>query len=58
MQKLQKDMQTAERKLGNPGFLDKAPAEVVQEVREKLAAQQAEFEKLQQNLHFFEEIRS
>lgn len=58
MQKLQKDMQTAERKLGNAGFLDKAPAEVVQEVREKLAAQQAEFGKLQQNLRFFEEIRS
>jgi len=41
IQKLDKDIQRIQGKLGNAGFLDKAPADVVAKEQEKLAAQQA-----------------
>jgi len=41
IQKLDKDIQRIQGKLGNAGFLDKAPADVVTKEQEKLAAQQA-----------------
>lgn len=54
IQKLDKDIQTAERKLANQGFLEKAPVEIVEEVKEKLSVLTQKREKLQQNLSFFE----
>jgi valyl-tRNA synthetase len=44
--KLAKDLAGFEKKLSNPGFLNKAPAEVVAEVREKQALMSEKREKL------------
>jgi valyl-tRNA synthetase len=44
--KLEAEIERAERKLGNQGFVDKAPAEVVAAEREKLARLRAELESL------------
>ncbi len=44
--KLEKEAAGIERKLGNPGFLAKAPEEVVEENRERLAEAKAEAERL------------
>lgn len=43
---LRKEVQRGEKKLGNKGFVDKAPPEVVQEEREKLDAYKRELESL------------
>ena len=42
----QKDKQTAEVKLGNEGFMAKAPIEVVAEIKERLVKTQAEIERI------------
>ncbi len=49
--KLQRDCDLSEKKLSNPGYTDKAPAEVVQNEREKLIANLSALEKLRQQLH-------
>jgi len=41
-----KDLQTAEVKLGNAGFMAKAPAEVVVEINERLAKTSADIERI------------
>jgi len=43
---LRSEVERAQRKLANDGFTDKAPAEVVEEERAKLAAYRAELEEL------------
>jgi len=42
----QKDQQTAQVKLGNEGFMAKAPMEVVVEIKERLVKTQAEIERI------------
>jgi valyl-tRNA synthetase len=42
----QKDMKTAEVKLGNEGFMAKAPANVVAEIKERMAATSADIERI------------
>ena len=42
----QKDLKTAEVKLGNEGFMAKAPAEVVVEIRERLARTSVDIERI------------
>ena len=42
----QKDMKTAEVKLGNEGFMAKAPANVVTEIKERMAATSADIERI------------
>jgi valyl-tRNA synthetase len=42
----QKDLKTAEVKLGNQGFMAKAPAEVVVEIKERLANTTADIERI------------
>jgi valyl-tRNA synthetase len=44
---LRSEVERAERKLGNEGFVAKAPAEVVEQEREKLAAYRSELEELE-----------
>ncbi|MGR3780048.1 MAG: valine--tRNA ligase, partial [Albimonas sp.] len=44
--KVEKEAAGIEKKLGNPGFLAKAPEEVVEENRERLAEARAEAERL------------
>ena len=43
---VQKDQQTAQVKLGNEGFMAKAPVEVVTEIKERLVKTQAEIERI------------
>ena len=43
---VQKDQQTAQVKLGNEGFMAKAPLEVVTEIKERLVNTQAEIERI------------
>ena len=43
---VQKDQQTAQVKLGNEGFMAKAPVEVVAEIKERLVKTQAEIERI------------
>ena len=50
VQKLDKEIQRLQGKLGNAGFLDKAPAEVVAKEQEKLSAQQATLAKLSEQI--------
>jgi len=45
---LASEVERGERKLDNKGFVDKAPPEVVEEERQKLAAYRAELEELEQ----------
>jgi valyl-tRNA synthetase len=45
-EELRKEVERGEKKLSNKGFVDKAPAEVVQEEREKLDAYRRELESL------------
>ena len=54
--KAEKDLEAAEKKLRNPNFREKAPAEIVAEVREKVEAAGLQLEKLRQNLAFFASI--
>ena len=42
----QKDMKTAEVKLGNEGFMAKAPANVVAEIKDRMAATSADIERI------------
>jgi valyl-tRNA synthetase len=43
---VQKDQQTAQVKLGNEGFMAKAPVEVVAEIKDRLVKTQAEIERI------------
>ncbi len=54
--KIEKEIKVSNRKLSNKGFLEKAPAEIVEEVREKVETMTLKLEKLNQNLRFFETI--
>ena len=56
IKKIEKDTELSNRKLSNKGFLEKAPAEIVAEVREKVESLSLKLEKLNQNLRFFEKI--
>ena len=56
IQKLEKDLNAANGKLANKGFLEKAPETIVAEVREKAEALSGKLEKLRHNLEMFEEI--
>jgi valyl-tRNA synthetase len=47
---VQKDRATATAKLGNEGFMAKAPENVVAEIRERLVKCDAEIERLQSQL--------
>jgi valyl-tRNA synthetase len=56
IQKNQKEMETVHRKLSNEQFVQKAPPEIVEEVRGKMQALSLKVEKLHHNLKFFESI--
>jgi len=56
IEKIEKEIKVSNRKLSNRGFLEKAPAEIVEEVREKVETMTLKLEKLNQNLRFFETI--
>jgi len=56
IKKIERDMEVAETKLSNKQFMDKAPDEVIEKVKEKVASMQLQLEKLNQNLNFFASI--
>jgi valyl-tRNA synthetase len=56
IEKIEKEVETAGRKLSNRGFLEKAPSEIVEEVKRKVEDLSARLEKLNQNLSFFETV--
>ncbi|HOP47819.1 MAG TPA: valine--tRNA ligase [Desulfobacteraceae bacterium] len=56
IKKIENEMNFSEKKLSNKGFLEKAPDEVVKEVREKVEMLSSRLSKLNQNLSFFETI--
>ncbi|MBU4425408.1 MAG: hypothetical protein KKB35_01610, partial [Proteobacteria bacterium] len=58
IEKIEKDIEVSNRKLSNRGFLKKAPAEIVEEVREKVETMTLKLEKLNQNLRFFEKLHN
>lgn len=43
---MQRDIERGEAKLNNPGFMSKAPAQLVEQEREKLAVSRDKLEKL------------
>jgi len=49
-------METMGRKLSNEQFMQKAPSEIVEEVRSKMEVLSLKVEKLNRNLTFFESI--
>ncbi|MEO1130836.1 MAG: class I tRNA ligase family protein, partial [Planctomycetota bacterium] len=48
--KLEKDAGVLDKRLNNPGYVDKAPAHMVQETRDQRAAKQAEIDELRSRL--------
>ncbi len=56
MKKVEKDIQASDKKLTNEKFLEKAPADIVAKVKEKVADLSLKLDKLNQNLLFFEKI--
>jgi valyl-tRNA synthetase len=56
IKKIQKDIEASDKKLSNRDFLEKAPGEIVSEVKEKVQSLRLKLEKLNKNLEFFEMI--
>ena len=54
IKKIQKDIEAYDKKLSNSSFLEKAPAEIVEDVREKVHVLRVKLEKLNKNLDVFE----
>jgi len=54
--KVEKDIQASDKKLTNKSFLEKAPADIVAKVKEKVEDLSLKLGKLNQNLSFFENI--
>jgi len=54
--KIEKEMAASNKKLSNKGFLQKAPAEIVADVKTKFEGLSAKLSKLKQNLSFLETI--
>jgi valyl-tRNA synthetase len=56
IQKIEKEKVGSEKKLANKGFLEKAPEDVVEKVKEKVDSLNLRLDKLKQNLIFYESI--
>jgi len=54
--KIQKDMEADDRKLSSSGFLENAPPDILEKVREKVQSLKEKMAKLDKNLKFFEAI--
>jgi valyl-tRNA synthetase len=57
IEKIEKDLEVCNRKLGNEGFLKKAPSNIIEEVRQKAEVMSQKREKLGSNLALLDEIR-
>ena len=56
IKKIEKDYELSKKKLSNPQFMEKAPEEIIESVKEKMGAMHQQLEKLNRNLSFFESI--
>ena len=56
IKKIEKDMEISARKLSKREFVEKAPPEIVSQVRMKAESMRLKLEKLNQNLNFFDSI--
>jgi valyl-tRNA synthetase len=56
--KIQKEIDFSEKKLSRKDFIDKAPREIVDGVKEKVELMRLQLAKMNRNLHFFESIQS
>jgi len=54
--KVENDMEADSRKLTSPGFMENAPPDIVEKVKEKVAGLKEKAAKLDKNLKFFEAI--
>ena len=57
IKKIEKDMEISEKKLSKKDFVQKAPPEIVAQVRTKAETMRLKLDKLNQNLDFFESIK-
>jgi valyl-tRNA synthetase len=57
IKKIEKDMEISAKKLSKREFVEKAPPEIVAQVRMKAESLQLKLEKLNQNLNFFDSIK-
>ena len=53
---IEKDLEASQKKLANRGFLEKAPEEIVAEIRDRAEGLAAKLSKLKQNLSFLETL--
>ena len=53
---VEKDQEASKRKLANRQFMEKAPKEIVEKVKEKVESMGLKLEKLYRNLNFFESV--
>jgi valyl-tRNA synthetase len=58
IKKMEKDYELSKNKLSNPQFLEKAPEEIIEGVKEKLNSMHEQLDKLNQNLDFLESIKA
>jgi valyl-tRNA synthetase len=56
--KIRKEIDFSEKKLSTKDFIEKAPQEIVDRVKEKVEDMRLQLEKMDRNLHFFESIQS
>ena len=54
--KIRKDMEVDDRKLSSSAFLENAPSDIVEKVKEKVQSLKVKLDKLDKNLKFFEAI--
>jgi valyl-tRNA synthetase len=56
MKKIEREMGGSNKKLSNKAFLEKAPKEIVDGVKERVLEMESKFKKLKKNLEFFESM--
>jgi valyl-tRNA synthetase len=56
IKKIEKDYVISKNKLSNPQFMEKAPEDIIESVKEKMESMHQQLEKLNRNLDFFESI--
>jgi valyl-tRNA synthetase len=53
IKKIEKDYEISRGKLSNPQFMERAPEEIIESVREKVESMNQQLEKLNRNLRYF-----
>jgi valyl-tRNA synthetase len=56
IKKIERDYEISRGKLSNPQFMEKAPEEIIESVRDKVESMNQQLEKLNRNLRFFESL--